>query len=116
MKAFFIFLLLALLITLLATFRSWRGLHYDDPPFLNAGRRVETVVLALDPDGLDKLNVAWAEERNAGAVEMLNGGRFFVVKNGTMVTVLETGSGTSRVRIREDGREAYVRSHYIRFQ
>jgi hypothetical protein len=118
MKSFLIFLLFGFLLSLLHLYCGRRPLHYDDPPYLSgwvaeSPVKTETVTLALDADGFNKLEAAYAAERRAEWLEMLRGGRFFPVHNGTRVIILERGPSVSRVRIRRDGREAYVQNRYI---
>ena len=86
--------------------RPW---HYDDPPFLRSrSKEGDTVIVAREAGDVDKPLAAWAAGKQAEFSEMIHSERFFLVRDGTGVTVLERGAEVSKVKIRKDGREGYV--------
>ena len=86
-----------------------KPLHYDDPPYLSTrSNRGNTVLVAREAGDVDKPLAALAAGQQAEFSEMIQSERFFLVRNGTGVTVLERGPEISKVKIRKDGREGYV--------
>ena len=86
--------------------RPW---HYDDPPYLRSrSNHGDTVIVAREAADVDKPMAAMARGGLAEYYEMIRSERFFLIRDGTGITVLERGPDVSKVRIRKDGREGYV--------
>ena len=91
-----------------------RPLHYDDPPYLSSrSNRTDRVLVAREAADVDKPFADFAAGKQVDFGQLIQSGRLFPVSNSTGVVVLERGSDVSRVRIRENGREGYVRTGEI---
>jgi hypothetical protein len=111
-----IFLILgAVLVGLHFTFSGKiKPLHFDDPPYLHTrSNRGNTIIVAREAADVDKPIAALAAGKEAEFSEMIQSERFYLVRNGTGISVLESGADISKVRIRKDGREGYVYNREI---
>jgi hypothetical protein len=91
-----------------------KPLHFDDPPYLRSkSYRGNYVLVAREAADVNKPYAALAAGEEVDFAQLIQSGRFFMVHNGTGISVLERGLDISKVRIREDGREGFVDSREI---
>jgi hypothetical protein len=115
-RSLIIFLILGTVLTGIHFTFSGRimPLHYDDPPYLSSrSNMTDRVLVAREAADVDKPLVEFAAGKDVDFVQLVESGRFFFVRDGTGIIVLERGSDISKVRIREDGREGYVHNDEI---